>query len=277
MRPRSHGKSRRSSGRSRSRTARTPGPIAAEVEEVLAWTRSAMPAGGRGLRVLEVGCGPGYLAERLLRGGIQLTAIDISEEEVRRARARGVPAIASDFLSFEGQDFDVVLFTRSLHHISPLEAAIRKIRALLRPGGLVLADEFAHDEIDAATATWFWDLQAVLEEAGALAPDVRRGHHHHHGTSEQPPADPVERWRWRHVHDPPLHPARALITALGRAFEVTTQQRVPYLHRYLSDRLENSSRGTRLFLRLRALEELRIGQRLLVPIGLRMVARHTRV
>ncbi|HZX41592.1 MAG TPA: class I SAM-dependent methyltransferase [Myxococcaceae bacterium] len=269
MRPRSHGRSRRAPGRSKARTARTPGAIAAEVDEVLEWTRSSMPDGGRGFRVLEVGCGPGYLAARLLREGVQLTAIDASEEQVRAARRRGVPAIASDFLSFEGEGFDVVLFTRSLHHISPLQAAITKIRALLRPGGLVLADEFAHEEIDAASATWFWDLQAILEESGALAPDAPRSHHHRHG---QPPAHPVERWRWRHVHDPPLHPGRALISALGGAFEITAQQRGPYLHRYLSDRLEDSPRGRRLFLRLRALEELRLEQGLLVPIGLRLVA-----
>jgi SAM-dependent methyltransferase len=267
---------RRAAGRSKARTARTSGAIAAEVDEILDWTRSSLPDGGRGLRVLEVGCGPGHLAARLLEDGVQLTAIDVSEEQVLAARRQGVPAIASDFLAFEGKGFDVVLFTRSLHHISPLEAAMSKIRALLRPGGLILADEFAHDEIDAATAAWFWDLQAVLEESGTLAPDVRRTHHHHHGTpgpgDDQPPADPLDRWRWRHVHDPPLHPARALISAVGGAFEVRAQQRGPYLHRYFSDRLEDSPRGTRLFLRLRALEELRLRQRLLVPVGLRLVA-----
>src|SRR5215470_3606468 len=161
---------------------RTPGAIEAEVDEVQAWVRRVLPGGGRGLRVLEVGCGPGVLAERLTRDGVQLTAIDVSEEQVAQARARGVPAISSDFLSFEAPPFDVVLFTRSLHHIAPLEAGIAKIRALVRPGGLVVADEFAHDEIDAVTAAWFWDAQAVLERCGALAPDVPRRHHGHgHG------------------------------------------------------------------------------------------------
>src|SRR5262249_28684049 len=157
----------------------------------LGWVGAWVAGAGRGLRVLEVGCGPGDLAARLLEEGFLLTAIDVSEEQVLAARRKGVPAIQSDFLSFEGQGFDVVLFTRSLHHIWPLEDAIRKIRSLLRPGGLILADEFAVDEIDAPTAAWFWDLQAVLEESGALAPDVPR---HRHGASHRhhgpPPADP---------------------------------------------------------------------------------------
>ncbi|HET9158318.1 MAG TPA: methyltransferase domain-containing protein [Myxococcaceae bacterium] len=260
---------------------RTPGAIEAEVDEVQAWVRGALPGGGRGLRVLEVGCGPGVLAERLIRDGVQLTAIDASEEQVAEARARGVPAITSDFLAFEGPPFDAVLFTRSLHHIAPLEAGIAKIRALVRPGGLVVADEFAHDEIDAVTAAWFWDLQAVLETCGALAPDVPRRHHGHgehpghgghHRKDGPPPADPLERWRERHVHEPPLHGARMMIAELEQAFELRTPERGPYLHRYFSDRVDPGEAGTRLFLRAREQEVLRISQKLLVPIGLRLVA-----
>src|SRR5262249_45959315 len=133
------------------RRVRTPGAIEAEVDEVESWRRGVLPGGGRGLRVLEVGCGPGVLAERMIRDGVQLTAIDLSEEQVAEARARGVPAIASDFLAFQAAPFDAVLFTRSLHHISPLETGIAKIRTLVRRGGLLLADEFAHEEIDAVT------------------------------------------------------------------------------------------------------------------------------
>jgi SAM-dependent methyltransferase len=254
---------------------RTPGAIEAEVDEVQAWVGRVLPGGGRGLRILEVGCGPGFLAERLLRSGVELTAIDASEEQVEEARARGVPAIFSDFLAFQAAPFDAVLFTRSLHHIAPLEAGIEKIRALVRPDGLVVADEFAHDEIDAVTAAWFWDLQAVLEGCGALAPDTPRrqhGHHGHHRKDGPPPTDPLERWRERHVHEPPLHGAAAMIAALRAAFDLRDQQRGPYLHRYLSDRLDPGDAGTRLFLQIRELERLRLRQRLLVPIGLRLAA-----
>jgi len=279
------------------RRVRTPGAIEAEVDEVQAWLRRVLPEGGRGLRVLEVGCGPGVLADRLIRDGVQLTAVDASEEQVAEAQARGVAAIVSDFLAFEAAPFDAVLFTRSLHHIAPLQAGIAKIRALVRPGGLVVADEFAHDEIDAFTAAWFWDLQAVLESCGALSPDVPRRHHGHgepqgqgerrsgpHGHGEKhghwghrrkdgpPPTDPLERWRERHVHEPPLHGAQLMIAELEKAFDLRPPERGPYLHRYFSDRVEPGETGTQLFLRTREQEILRIGQKLLVPIGLRLVA-----
>jgi SAM-dependent methyltransferase len=254
----------------------TSGAIAAETEEVLGWVEGLLPGRGRGLRVLEVGCGPGYLAAQLLERGAAVTAIDVSEEQVLLARERGVPAIVSDFLSYDGGRFDALLFTRSLHHIHPLEEAIRKIRGLLEPGGLLLADEFAHDAMTAATAAWFWDLQTVLEESGALAPDVPR--HHQGGPSGHAPhpasaiLDPLERWRERHVHEPPLHGAKTVLSAVGAAFEITSHQRGPYLHRYFSDRVEDTERGTRIFARVRELETLRIAQRLLVPIGFRVTA-----
>src|SRR5215813_2083084 len=264
---------------------RTPKAIEVETEEVLDWVTAALPSGGRGLRVLEVGCGPGHLAARLLSEGFELTAIDSSEEQVALARENGIAARTCDFLSFEGEGFDALLFTRSLHHIAPLPDAMQKIRDLLKPGGWILADDFAHEEMNRATAAWFWDLQAVLEVSGTLDPDVPRRHnrgpgrygqHPHHGPTADPSADPLERWRERHVHEPPLHTAEAMLTAVKGAFALVAQHRVPYLHRYFSDRVPDSEEGRGLFLRIRELETLRIAQRLLVPIGLRWVARSGR-
>ena len=255
---------------------RIPAAIDVETQEVLDWALGLLPARGKGLRVLEVGCGPGHLAASLMERGMEVVAIDSSEEQVNLARERGVSALSCDFLSFDAESFDALLFTRSLHHIVPLPEAIRKTRSLLKPGGWILADEFAHDEMTPATAAWFWDLQAVLELSGALAPDTPRRHnhhHHHHHREAERPSDPLERWRERHVHDPPLHPAAAMVAALDDAFTLQAPQRLPYLHRYFSDRVADSDQGRRLFLEVRALETLRIAQGLLVPIGLRLVAR----
>jgi hypothetical protein len=60
-----------------------------------------------------------------------------------------------------------------------------------------------------------------------------------------------------------------MLQALGTAFELKTVERLPYLYRYLAERLESAA----LFHRVRALEVDRIALGLLVPIGLRMVAR----
>jgi SAM-dependent methyltransferase len=251
---------------------RIPPAIEAETREVLDWVLDLLPALGRGLRLLEVGCGPGHLAAQLVEHGVEVVAIDSSEEQVSLARARGVSALTCDFLSFPDERFDALLFTRSLHHIFPLPEAMGKIRSLLKPGGWILADEFAHEEMTRTTAAWFWDLQAVLELSGELAPDTPRRHHDAHHVAVRS-SDPLERWRERHVHDPPLHGAAPMVSAVGEAFTLQSEHRLPYLHRYLSDRVHDSEQGKRLFLEIRRLETLRIAQGLLVPIGLRLVAR----
>lgn len=43
----------------------------------------------RGLRILDVGCGGGILAESLARLGASVTGIDISEENIRVAKSHG--------------------------------------------------------------------------------------------------------------------------------------------------------------------------------------------
>ena len=105
------------------------------------------------------------------------------------------------------------------------------------------------------------------------SPPTRPGGTTIHQHEAEWPSDPLERWRERHVHDPPLHGAATMIASLRDSFTLQAPQRLPYLHRYLSDRVADSEPGKRLFLQVRELEVLRIAQGLLVPIGLRLVAR----
>jgi SAM-dependent methyltransferase len=46
--------------------------------------------------VLDVGCGPGRMAEHLVHLGVEVLAVDVVPEAVRQARARGVPALCAD-------------------------------------------------------------------------------------------------------------------------------------------------------------------------------------
>ena len=222
--------------------------------------------------VLEVGAGAGRLAARLSARGYTVKAIDVDEEAVASALARGVDAASIDYFDMRGQ-FDVLLFTRSFHHLWPLERAVVQAGKLLAPGGAILFDEFAHEACDLATAAWFYDVPALLDAAGVLAPEKRRHwhrpHHHDRGHAEEESKTPLERWRERIAHDPPLHRGDSMLEALGAAFALEAVERVPYLYRYLAERLDSAA----LFTRVRAMEADRIELGLLVPIGLRMVAR----
>ena len=86
-----------------------------------------------GARILEIGCGDGELALHL--GAV---ALDSSPDAVDLARARGVDARLATWPCDIDGPFDAVLFSRSLHHITPLDEAVARI-----PAPLVLIEDFS--------------------------------------------------------------------------------------------------------------------------------------
>jgi len=150
-------------------------------------------------RVLEVGCGEGELAERLLTGlEIELVALDQSERMVELARARGVDARVGDVqeLPFEDATFDVAVAAWMLYHVPDLARALTELARVLRPGGrLVAVTNYANhlSEMFNLVGLERWDLPFGGENGAALlAPhfsrvDVRDGT----GTVVFPSAEPI--------------------------------------------------------------------------------------
>jgi 2-polyprenyl-3-methyl-5-hydroxy-6-metoxy-1,4-benzoquinol methylase len=89
-------------------------------------------------RILEVGCGTGWLTEKLCALG-EVTAIDLSPQAIEVARQRKVPAelIAGDFfdVQFARAPFDVVVCVETLFYVEDQPAFVAKLATLLRPGG----------------------------------------------------------------------------------------------------------------------------------------------
>jgi SAM-dependent methyltransferase len=214
-------------------------------------------------RILDVGCGDGALATRLLAQGFQVVAIDADPEAVGQAHEAGVPALHEDFTHYEDDPFDAVLFSRSLHHIHPLEPAVARAHHLLRPGGRLVADEFAVDRTDRETAEWFYDTMSLLEAAGILSPSERVPHVN----------DPFERWCRHHEEDPPMHGGDEMIRAVKHRFLLQRADRVPYLWGYLGGWLEETDRGGLTAWTLQQIERRRVADRSLAPTGLQLVAK----
>lgn len=227
-------------------------------DDVHAWLAPLLA--GRG-RVLEVGCGAGELARRLGAGGLQVTAIDVKLDSP--APAPGVQWVQADFLDFDDRPFDAVLFTRSLHHIHPLDAAVERAARLVAPGGLLVLDEFDRLAPDLVTARWYYELQEVLAAAGLYSPDHPRG----------VDADAAETWRAEHDHDPPLHTGDQMLAAVDRRFVRTHTGRCPYLYRTIAHRLRDSEGGGEVAGRVRDDEAEQVAAGELRPVGLRVVAR----
>jgi len=116
-----------------------------------------------GASILDVGCGAGYMSLELARNGYHVDAFDISSECINQAnRVLESNPYLDNFgsLSYrvmsldqaEGQ-YDVVLFSVSLHHMVDLNSALDKANKLLKPNGCILCYEPCHDlwtECDAA-------------------------------------------------------------------------------------------------------------------------------
>src|SRR5262249_7764976 len=122
----------------------------------------------RPARILEVGCGEGAVAARLKLNGHEVIAIDSDSKAIARARERGLDAIVASWPDFDAPPFDVVLFTRSLHHIKPLREAVTRARQVLKSGGRVLVEDFAFEEMDTHCHDWLYSHLARLDAAGLL-------------------------------------------------------------------------------------------------------------
>jgi len=216
-----------------------------------------------GQRVLEVGCGRGEVARRLAAGGLQITALDRSLRD--SSPAPGVTFIEGDFLDFDDGRFDAVVFTASLHHMSPLGAALDRAHQLLAPGGLVVADEFDLDAPGRETLRWYYDVQELLA-AAELFPRER---------VDPPGSDVVQRWRLAHVHEPPLHTGVAMRQAIAARFDLRDVQGAAYLYRYVTRHLPHDERGVAVAQHIYAMEHRGITDATLSAVGLRIIAART--
>ncbi len=167
-------------------------------DSVAADVAAAAPTAGR---VLDVGCGPGHLANRLARDhGFEVTGLDLDPMMVERARANAdlgvvagrrptfvVGGVAA--LPFPDGSFDLVVSSLSMHHWADARAGLAEIGRVLRPDGRALIwdirqgvvpfhrhhpdplDNVAGSSLRLASATpWRWPWRLSFTQRIELAP-----------------------------------------------------------------------------------------------------------
>ena len=132
-----------------------------------------------GSRVLDVGCGPGFMSLELARLGYHVVGVDVSADALalgtRLARDNpftetwgSVEYLREDFLAWtpETGRFAAVCFFGALHHFPDPSAVLDHTMTLLTGSGTVIAYEPARDWWTKADATLMAFLRTVLSAAG---------------------------------------------------------------------------------------------------------------
>jgi ubiquinone/menaquinone biosynthesis C-methylase UbiE len=147
-------------------------------------------------RVLDVGCGTGRLTIRLIEPGRSCVGVDVSPEMIRRAERRGaglkgVSFVCGDFLEMESDPvgFDCVVSAAALHHM-PVEAAIDRMKQVLRPRGRLIihdlrASEGLRDEIDGWSMIAREAMSRLARRGWPLSPRAVRRAWARHGAGER--------------------------------------------------------------------------------------------
>jgi ubiquinone/menaquinone biosynthesis C-methylase UbiE len=108
-----------------------PAPLESETWEVLV----RLLGKGSG-SLIDVGCGTGSYTAALGELGWDVTGVDISEDMLRRAHARGVNAVQADAksLPFEDASFDAATSVLTNTDFDDLPSVLGEIVRVLRPG-----------------------------------------------------------------------------------------------------------------------------------------------
>ncbi len=132
--------------------------------------------GGEHLKILDVGCGAGYISLELARAGHRVTGIDIASQAIKAAKETlAANPFKKNFGSLEYKattlekingSYDVVLFSGVLHHLDNVEDALRQSIKLLKPKGLLLCGEPLHDRWRLADAVQVVLIRGLLSLTG---------------------------------------------------------------------------------------------------------------
>jgi 2-polyprenyl-3-methyl-5-hydroxy-6-metoxy-1,4-benzoquinol methylase len=95
-------------------------------------------------KVLDLGCGTGYLFLRFLRRGFDVTGLDLSSEMIQvlkdsvseneKKRAHLAVGDVDEFFEKNQEEFDLVVFSAVLHHLFDYEMVLKKACQRLKAG-----------------------------------------------------------------------------------------------------------------------------------------------
>jgi ubiquinone/menaquinone biosynthesis C-methylase UbiE len=141
-------------------------------------TRMALSDAGRGLRLLDAGCGTGASTAALLSVAplAEIVAVDGSAGMLAQARRKRWPASVRfvhshvENLADAGVTgpFDGIFAAYLVRNLPDPAAGLRQFRAMLRPGGTLAVHEYSVRDSRVATAVWNVVATTIIIPSGRL-------------------------------------------------------------------------------------------------------------
>jgi 2-polyprenyl-6-hydroxyphenyl methylase/3-demethylubiquinone-9 3-methyltransferase len=99
-----------------------------------------------GLRILDIGCGGGLLAEPMARLGAKVKGVDVTAPAINAARAHSesmqlaidYQMITAEDLAASGAKFDVIYASEVIEHVNNRSLFIKAVATMLAPNGVVV-------------------------------------------------------------------------------------------------------------------------------------------
>jgi len=126
-------------------------------------------------RILECGCGTGWLCRMLAEAGYDCVGVDVAEDAI--SLARGMPPPTRGSVDFQvcdneallfNEEFDPAVFFGSLHHSIDEGRAIQNVFRALRPGGVCVTSEPGRGHAE--------ESREVVERYGTTEKDMPAAH-----------------------------------------------------------------------------------------------------
>ena len=95
-----------------------------------------------GMRLVDLGCNDGVVAEYFMRLGLDVAGMDISAAAIARARQRGIKDLrqgdVEQPLPFGDEECDAVFWGDNVEHLFQPLKVLAEVRRVLKPGGILI-------------------------------------------------------------------------------------------------------------------------------------------
>lgn len=124
-----------------------------------------------GERILDLGCGDGFLTEKIAEAGCDVVGVDAGPDMIRVAQQKGLNAHVMDgqALDFDAE-FDAVFSNAALHWMLQPEKVVDGVKRALKPGGRFVGEFGGHGNVAACRTAMISVLNARGIDGAAVSP-----------------------------------------------------------------------------------------------------------